>query len=532
MRTALAPFIVAVSLGASAGGSEAACLRIDRVAVDGAGLIAAEQISRAASRIEGKCLPFETALSDIDAVLQALTLAYVELGYIAARAWLPEQNLADGVLEIRVVEGALGSIRFNNAEDPRWEARSFPGQRGQPVQLRRVEQGLDVIRSMPGFSAQMDLSPGQTQGTSDLLVEASGRPWQLRLSSTNSGTDRADEGAAAATGQFVTSLDGSLSHVLGLNETFRINLSRSQPEHPFNLFHEGPRTWGGSLSLEVPTGPLLLRGSFGWTGYATEIPGAFSPIPVTGWTQTLDVGGSYLMHRDRVSKTRLTFGVTRRENENSIAGVRIETSSRVLTSLRLGVQHERSLWGGQFEAMAGYERGLRLFGAEDAAAQPAGQPNAQYSLFDAELRYRRMFEAGADRIGYTTSVRGQISPDLLYGTQQFNLGGVSSVRGTKAVVLSGNQGVVWRNELTWQPAQVTLPAQLGRLEFYATGDIGYIVPDTGAGITGGIVSGASLGARLAGGSLDLDASFGQILQTPAGVARPEAVFLVSAGWRF
>ena len=532
MRLRFASFCFGLALGVlGATSAEAGCLRVDRVLVSGVQALDMSEVAAAQGLIEGQCLPFATALDQIDAVLQAITLSYVDRGYIAARAWLPEQDLSDGQLEIRVVEGVLDRVRFDGAENARWEARSFPGQRGAPVQLRDVEQGLDVIRSMPGFDAQMELTPGADAGASDLEIATSGRPWQFRISTTNLGSDKADEGAAAATGQYITSVDASVSHVLGFNETLRLNLSRSQPDHPINLFHKGPRTWGGNASLEVPTGRLTLRGTIGWSGYRTVIPGAFSAIDVDGWTRSVGVGGTYLLHRDQGSKTKVSFDLTRRENENRIADVRIDASSRVLTSARLELEHERRLGEGQVELRAGVEKGLRLFGAENARAQPDGQPDAQYLLLDAQLRYRRGFETEHGRIGFDTSLRGQWSSDRLYGTQQFNLGGSSSVRGSKEVVLSGNRGVVLRNEVSYRPA-ARLPQTLGVFEAYMTGDIGYIGRQQGYGVTGGTVAGATMGLRLIGGQLELDASYGRILRAPSGVVRPDGVFLMTAAWRF
>lgn len=281
----------------------------------------------------------------------------------------------------------------------------------------------------------------------------------------------------------------------------------------------------------MPTGAFNVRANVGWSDYATEVPGAFRPIAVDGDTRTIGLAGSALLARDQTSKTRMTFGLTRRANENRIADVRIDASSRVLTSARYGLAHERAAWGGAFEALVGFEHGLRLFGAEDARAQPAGQPDAQYALWNAELRFRRLFEAGSSRIGYSTSLRGQWSDDLLYGTQQFNLGGGSSVRGSKAVQVSGNTGHVWRNEVFWR-TPAALPEQLGMFELYMTADRGVIAAQDDAAIAGGVVRGASLGARLVGGRFDIDATYGRILQTPGGIARPDWDFLISAGWRF
>jgi hemolysin activation/secretion protein len=56
----------------------------------------------------------ELSWSDLDALRDAITLAYVNQGYVTSGAVIEEQSLADHVLEVQIVEGVLAEIRIEN----------------------------------------------------------------------------------------------------------------------------------------------------------------------------------------------------------------------------------------------------------------------------------------------------------------------------------------------------------------------------------------------------------------------------------
>lgn len=504
------------------------CVDVKTVALDGITLLDIATQSALVTPFEGRCL----GLPEINEVLQAVTLAYVDRGYVTARAYLPEQDLSTGRLEVKVIEGTLARVEINDQVQTRWQARVFPGQIGKPVQLRDVEQGLDVIRSMPGYRAEMEITAGEAEGASVLEVTAEAdRPWQLQIATNNHGLDSSEPGQAAATGQFITSLNASWSHALGLNETWILGLGKSIANTPFDLTYDGPGTRNADLGLRLPFGRWRFDAAASWSDYATSTPGVLNPIAVTGQTTTFSLGAERLLHRDRDSKTWAGVRLERRDAENEIAGVRIEASSRVVTALRLQGRHTRVALGGQLTVQAGIEQGLNLFGAEDDAAQPVGTPEAQYTLVDAAVSYVRPFETNAGQVIWDSSLAVQYSGDRLYGTEQFSLGGISTIRGTKIQLLAGSSGTLWRNELQWV-APVKLPRIFGALQVYGGLDLGWVAGQSSLGVVGGHASGAVLGLRTLGGPLSLDVSYAEVVSTPSGSAPDDGTLLVSAIWRF
>jgi len=54
----------------------------------------------------------ELMWDEIKSIADSVTMAYQELGYILAKAYVPEQEIKDGVLEIRIVEGNVGKLKI------------------------------------------------------------------------------------------------------------------------------------------------------------------------------------------------------------------------------------------------------------------------------------------------------------------------------------------------------------------------------------------------------------------------------------
>lgn len=509
---------LALSLGGEAS-AQMSCIPIERIDLGGVTLFSPAEQSIWTAPYEGRCI----GIAELNDILQAITLGYVDAGYVTSRAYLPEQNLADGSLDVRVIEGELAEIRFNGKIAAHWQAGVFPGLVGTTVNLRDIEQGLEQIRAMPSYSAEMEIIAGATQGASILDVSATTpRPFGLQVSTNNQG--------AEATGEYILSLDATYDHLLGLNESWSLNLSKSAAPHPFALGYSGPGTHSGTIGVDVPKGDWSFSAEYSWSDYAQTTPGAISPIPIDGWTKTFNLEASRLLHRGQSSKTYVDFSLSLRENVNFIAGVKINSSSRMMSIGTIALRDERTVWGGSLNTGIGYKQGLDAFGAEVFANQPAGQPNAQFALVEFDLNYSHLWQLKRGLLRYSTTLEGQWSDDLLYGTQQFSLGGTSSVRGTKSGLIAGNSGILWRNDLSFDFANA-LPA-VGAISLYAGIDVGRIVPQAEHSIAGGTLGGAVIGLRTSRGWADIDLSYQEIVSASDGIAMPAGVFLFSITRKF
>ncbi len=69
--------------------------------------------------------------SDLNRLLSDITHAYLKRGYVTTRAYLPPQDLQDGVLQIQVIEGRLESIDGGDLSSALETSMSSPAKVGE-----------------------------------------------------------------------------------------------------------------------------------------------------------------------------------------------------------------------------------------------------------------------------------------------------------------------------------------------------------------------------------------------------------------
>ncbi len=117
----------------------------------------------------------ERSLAELDAGAARITVWYRQRGYAVARAYLPQQEIKDGVVVINVLEGMLGQARVvNQARLLDERAHGYLGALpiGDAVQEASVNRALLLLNDVSGVGgARASLQPGASMGTSDLIVQ-------------------------------------------------------------------------------------------------------------------------------------------------------------------------------------------------------------------------------------------------------------------------------------------------------------------------------------------------------------------------
>ena len=481
--------------------ADEACLPIQTISVTGVTLLT-EAVRATAGDYEGRCL----GLSGLNALLEQLTFLYLEQGYITSRAFLPEQDLADGALEIVVLEGRLEDIVMDAAPGAH-QGRihtAFPGRIGAPVNLRDIEQGLDQLNRLRANNATIELEAGAQPGASVLSVaRQQGKRLYAGLGFDNLGS--------ALIGEYQARLDLGGEDLLGLNEQWQFSYQRSMDRHPLH-FHAIPasNTYRGRFS--IPYGYWTFALDALSSDYEARLAGPVGLIPLSGLSQSVNVSLSRVLHRNPISKT-LLFGTLKwQRTENFILGSQVDASSRDLSIAGLELIHARQLWGGQWLMAAAWRRGLAILGAFDDDAAPAGSPRGQFRGVTASVSYFKPFRVGELGGRYQGQVSGQYAPDLLFGSEQVAYGGYATVRGLRESVVFGNRGLLAQNELALRlPDNAAFSGVFGAFEVYTALDFGQVFAENAFGIAGGNLTGATLGLRGRGGRFNLDVAWSDII---------------------
>lgn len=509
-----AAFLCAIGSFASA---QMPCLPIDQVQLEGVHVLSQAEIDSTVAPYAGRCL----GLSEFDQVLEALTLKYVDQGYILSRAYLPEQDLTTGILRLEVVEGELTDIRVNGQSNTRWMANVFPGQTGKPVNIRDVEQGLDQVQSMPRWQASMEFAAGAEVGETILEVTAeTPRRWGFSFSTNNHGNEQS--------GVWNSQFAGDFTNITGSNDTLSWSFGKTLDPGPMSFKYDGDTNRNAGLSYAFPFGRLNVIYDYAWTDYRLTIPGAISPIETDGWSRTQSLTTKYLLFRDQTTKYFLTAKLTKALNANYIQDTMIEASSRTLSYIKFGYSVLQPLGTGSLSTEIYSQKGLDWFGAVKASDLPNGSPNPQFLLLGYSVDYVQSIGGPESRTTCTSTLSGQFSKDRLFGGQGFSIGGVTIMNGSKIALASGSSGVLWRNEVEHQLSGGNI---LDKVAFYTALDIGRVFEQSSLDINEAIATGGAVGLKLRDTNYTFDVSYQEILRVSDELQKPGGEFLVSLEMR-
>lgn len=480
-----------------------ACRDIRVVRVSDAAHLPGAIVEQAQRDYAGRCL----GVKDLEALLALITKSYIDRGFVTTRAYLPQQDLRSGTLEIQVIEGTIERIDVKGERPGAvWARGAFPSAPGDLLNLRDLEQGIEQANRLASNRAVLDIEPGSQPGQSVVVVQnPSVLPINLFVSADNYGTK--------ATGKNSASTTVSLDSVLGLNELLSVTHRESVPhDRDHNSAVDAVQfslPWGYSL--------LTLDGSQSTYANRLNLPSG-STIVSSGKTNTRSGTLDRVMYRDQSSRFGLYGKLTVQETESYLGGQRLGVASRTLAYADIGVNGFTAALGGVANARLGFVKGLSGFDAlKDPQDLPDEAPHAQFRKVTLDLGFSRRFEAGKQPVLWSSQFSSQYAYDTLYGSQQFLVGGVSSVRGSSLSILSGDSGYLWRNE-------VSLPWQTGANGAGVSGRV-YLAYDFGAvtnrapGVPSGSMSGVTLGTTVAWKTVSLDVFAARALHVPSILQR-------------
>jgi hemolysin activation/secretion protein len=131
----------------------------------------------------------ELNVGELEEARRAVTLHYVNRGYINSGAVIPDQDPKDGTVLIQIVEGELSEIELHGN---RWMWDHYLRSRlrrwsGPPLNLVELQEGLQLLRQNPNVrQINAELQPGSTVGQSSLEVHVKEeQPFRLGLQLDN-----------------------------------------------------------------------------------------------------------------------------------------------------------------------------------------------------------------------------------------------------------------------------------------------------------------------------------------------------------
>lgn len=420
---------------------------VKRIAVEGATHFPPAEIAAIFTPLEGR----KIVLEDLRNAAATLENKYRADGFFLTRVFVPPQQVADGVLTVRVVEGYVSNI-FVEAPDEATRkhlARIMQPVVGEkPVRLDTVERRLLIVNDLPGISGAGVLRQGAELGQSELALTATERPPSYAFSFNNTGSD--------ALGPW----------------TFGANATLNRPFARLGALDLGVSGAGDNLK-ELRSATARYAEPVGNAGTIVSLGGLVALARPGGTVKALDIDGlvtSFALRarhplvRSRATSLFLDAGLSANRSRTEAAGVRIILDKTVVGELSLVFQQNGWL-GGATNASASLFRGLPWLGSMDEDAALPSVAN-----FDPDFT-RLAFTAQrtqplTPRLSVQLAVQGQYTGDTLLSGELLSFGGAAIGRGYDPSVVAGDRGIGGVAEIRYD-AKLPEQPNVNSLQLYA-----------------------------------------------------------------
>lgn len=437
--------------------ADASCPELKRIAFKGSKLLDEWELEVFEAPFLGYCITPELTSQ----VLTSATNFYLARGFITSRAYLPNQNLKQGVLEVVISEGQVADV-VTKSEKPLTVGTAFAKDPDLGLNIRDLEQAVDQMNAVPGNKVAMAVLPGTQEQTSQVVFSNSGKPGvKGRVSLDNTGSE--------ATGVHGASLTLQAGDLLSLNDVWSVYARQSI----------GPKeksSDGFSLDVKVPHGYNTYGFGYSKGGFDTLLtfPLSGAQLPSNGANESMMLSANRVIHRDQSSKHTVGIKLKRDSVDSYIANTRIDVSSRTLDALVLS--GESVLGFGQSVLTVTPEISMGLSEVDNLPVgvnTPLENPQSEYLSYKLSLDWSQPFTLSQQSLRWKSKFVGQYAEVPLYASQQLIVGGASSVRGSHTVSITGDRGFYWQNTLSLE-AKHQIATQAVKAEYSLGYDFGLV----------------------------------------------------------
>lgn len=398
---------------------------VRRIELKGSTILKLDEIQKITQQVEGKSL----TIAELRNVADSLTQLYLNRGYITSRAVLVNQAIVDGIVQIQIVEGSIEKVEIQGLRKLREAYVRDRIQRGVSTPLNKdlLEDQLRLLKNDPLFEAvEASLRPGTGLGQSILTL-------RMKEAKNFTGFLGADNLSPPSVGS--ERIGGALLYrnVTGLGDELSGSYYRSTQggSNSFDFNYRIPiNAMNGTVQIRVsPNRSKIIQSQFAAFGIRSETDlyelSYRQPLIRTPREEfALSLGfalqnGQTFLFQD----TPFPFGI----------GADLDGNTRTRI-LKFGQDYIRRGTHGAWIARSQFSFGLNVLNATtNASPVPDGR---FFSWLGQMQRVQRLSSSHL----LILQADLQLTPDSLFPSQQFVIGGGQSVRGYRQNARSGDNG--------------------------------------------------------------------------------------------
>ncbi|TYQ23866.1 ShlB/FhaC/HecB family hemolysin secretion/activation protein [Pseudanabaena sp. UWO310] len=382
------------------------------------------EIAKISATLEGK----QVSAAEIQKAARSISQLYADRGYTTSRAEVDSNQIVDGVVTIRVIEGRIEKIEIQglNNTNPDYVRSRLELGVGIPANTAKIEDQLRLLRADPIFkNVEASLKAGSQPDSSILSVK-------VEESNQFGGFGSFDNYSPPAVGAERLGVGLLYRNVTGNGDTLSAAYYRT--------------TTGGSnqysFSYNLPLNPMngTLTLQYSPSNFRiTQTP--FDVFNINGNNAQYDVSFRQPLWRSSIEEFALTLGYNYQNGQtfsfNDLAtpfGTGPDANGVSRTSVvRFGQDYTLRDLSGTWALRSQFNLGTGLFGSTYVTT-PSG------SFFSWLGQVQRLQVLGTDSL-LIASLDAQLSADPLLPSQQFIIGGGQSLRGFRQNARSGDNGI-------------------------------------------------------------------------------------------
>lgn len=393
---------------------------VSKIEVTGSTVFTEQELNSITKPLEGKTVK----LAQLRNAARAITLKYLEQGYITSRAIVPQQKIEDGIVEIKVIEGSIGEIQIegNNRLRENFVRKRLELGVGTPVKVDDIEGQLQLLRSNQAIdNIEANLQPAPGEGESSLVVEIDeANPWLIGGEINNYDT--------VATGAEKISLTFGHRNLTGNSDQLRGIFSQALSASSWSI------DTSYSLPLNAKDGTLQLRVNVD----RNEIVGdEFEDLDLEGDSELYEISFRQPLTRNLRKEFALSLGFSYQESRDFFNGVRLNETIRTST-IKFGQDYTKrdvqGVWAFRSQLNLGFD------GSDDGEALINNDDEQPDDVFVSWLGQAQRLQRINPNNLLVLQADLQFTPSNLSTAEQFVIGGAQSVRGYRQNARLGENG--------------------------------------------------------------------------------------------
>ena len=409
--------------------------------------ISNDQLQPLVAEFVGKPITFD----DLKRITDAVTEYYRERGWLV-RVILPQQDITEGTVTIRIIEAKLGGIRIDNqstrvsnARVEAWIYGRIP--KASELSLDQLDHALLTLNDLPDVLVAGTLQEGTQPGETLLLLTVTDKPlFNGQVSADNYG----DSNSGKARGSALVNVNGPL----GIGDQLSV----------YGMYSQGNNY--GRLSYTLPVGTSGLRvGVNGSSMSYRVLNNSFQSLFNNGFANTGGLEATYPIIRTRPMNLMGLLNWNYNSFRNWSNGKSIVENSYDTNVTQAGLSGNLldSLLGGGINTASL----IGAFGNIGKDAWTAGGLQQGVAGSFAKLRYAyNRNQAITDTLTAYIAVSGQWASKNMDSSEQLYLGGPMNVR-----AYASGQGAASQGNLTTFELRQNLPYQTQLTAFYDMGNV-------------------------------------------------------------